>query len=136
MSYESRFFVPTVELKERIKSKQGVKPEDFTIIAYSSSGRGEDSIALLEQTSAAFPKEMVRNLVCLYPERLIEHEILAQLQATVKLDKHVDDEMDTFGHAFTIVQKKLQSGSFKEIVSEISLMQDNTRIDLLQFLMT
>lgn len=133
MSYESRFFVPTVELKERIKSKQGVKPEDFTIIAYSSSGRGEDSIALLEQTSAAFPKEMVRNLVCLYPERLIEHEILAQLQATVKLDKHVDDEMDTFGHAFTIVQKKLQSGSFKEIVSEISLMQDNTRIDLLQF---
>lgn len=48
---------------------------------------------------------MIRNLVCLYSGRLVEHEILAQLQATIKLDKHVDDEMDTFGHAFTMVQK-------------------------------
>ncbi|HHF7372460.1 TPA: hypothetical protein ACPSKD_003912, partial [Legionella anisa] len=106
MSYEGRFFVPTVELKERIKSKQEVSPEDFTIIAYSSSGDDEHSIDLLEQTTAAFPKEMIRNLVCLYSGRLVEHEILAQLQATIKLDKHVDDEMDTFGHAFTMVQKK------------------------------
>ncbi|HHF7375336.1 zeta toxin family protein [Legionella bozemanae] len=133
MSYEGRFFVPTVELKERIKSKQEVRPEDFTIIAYSSSGGGEESITLLEQTTAAFPKEMVRNLVCLYPERLVEHEILAQLQATVKLDKHVDDEMDTFGHAFTMVQKKLEGKLLAGVVSKVALMHANTKLDVIEF---
>lgn len=133
MSYEGRFFVPTVELKERIKSKQEVRPEDFTIIAYSSSGGDEESIALLEQTAAAFPKDMVRNLVCLYPVRLVEHEILAQLQAAIKLDKHVDDEMDTFGHAFTRVQEKLESESLDEMVSKIDLMHANTKIDIINF---
>lgn len=133
MSYKSRFFVPTVELKERIKSKQEVSPEDFTIIAYSSSGGDEGSIDLLKQTTAAFPKEMVRNLVCLYPGRLVEHEILAQLQATIKLDKHVDDEMDTFGHAFTIVQKKLEEGLLDGLVSKVALMHANTKIDVIEF---
>ncbi|HHW4984139.1 TPA: hypothetical protein ACU0X8_003734 [Legionella anisa] len=133
MSYEGRFFVPTVELKERIKSKQEVSPEDFTIIAYSSSGDDEHSIDLLEQTTAAFPKEMIRNLVCLYPERLVEHEILAQLQATIKLDKHVDDEMDTFGHAFTMVQKKLEGELLDGMVSKVSLMHTNTKIDVIEF---
>ncbi|QLZ68901.1 hypothetical protein FOLKNPGA_01681 [Legionella sp. PC1000] len=133
ISYEGRFFVPTVELKERIKSKHEVSPEDFTIIAYSSSGGSEDGIDLLEQTTTAFPKEMVRNLVCLYPGRLVEHEILAQLQATMKLDKHVDDEMDTFGHAFTLVQKTLEGDLFEGMVSKISLMHANTKIDIIEF---
>ncbi|KTD73434.1 zeta toxin family protein [Legionella tucsonensis] len=133
MSYEDRFFVPTVELKERIKSKQEVRPEDFTIIAYSSSGGDESSITLLEQTTAAFPKELVRNLVCLYPGRLVEHEILAQLQATIKLDKHVDDELDTFGYAFTMVQKKLVGEAINRMESKIGLMHANTKIDVIEF---
>ncbi|WP_031565971.1 hypothetical protein [Legionella wadsworthii] len=133
MSYEGRFFVPTVELKERIRSKQEVSPEDFTIIAYSSSGVSEESIALLEKTTAAFSKDMVRNLVCLYPERLVEHEILAQLQATIKLDKNVDDEMDTFGHAFTLVQKKLEGKVFDEVVSKVGLMHISTKMDVMEF---
>ncbi|WP_115341299.1 hypothetical protein [Legionella parisiensis] len=133
MSYEGRFFVPTVELKERIRSKQEVSPEDFTIIAYSSTGGSEESIALLEQTTVAFPKDMVRNLVCLYPVRLVEHEILAQLQATIKLDKDVDDEMDTFGHAFTMVQKKLEEKSLDGLVSKVASMHANTNIDVIEF---
>ncbi len=132
-SYEGRFFVPTVELKERIKSKQEVTPKDFTIIAYSSSGNDEHSIELLEQTMVAFPKEMVRNLVCLYPERLIEHEILAQLQATIKLDKHVDDEMDTFGHAFTKVQKKLEGEVYDGITSKITILHAHLYVDIIKF---
>ncbi|WP_454785736.1 hypothetical protein [Legionella sp. WA2024007413] len=129
--YDGRFFVATIELKERIKSKQEVSPNDFTIIAYSSSGTDEQSISLLEQTMAAFPKEMVRNLVCLHPGRLIEHEILAQLQATIKLDKHVDDEMDTFGHAFTKVQKEIAGEVYDRIVFKITLMHDNLQMDII-----
>lgn len=75
---------------------------------------------------------MVRNLVCLYPQRLVEHEILAQLQATIKLDKNVDDEMDTFGCAFTIVQKNLE-GTLEGLVSKVALMHANTNIDIMEF---
>ncbi len=107
MSYDQRFFILTADLKTRIKLQEKVSPTDFTVLTSSFSGQDEQGVELLKQCVHAFPKEFIRNLVCLLPERLVEHEILAQLQAGIKLDKNVDDEADTFGHAFTLAQEQL-----------------------------
>ncbi len=113
MSYDQRFFILTADLKAKIKLQEKVGRTDFTVLTSSFSGQDEQGIELLKQCVHAFPKEFVRNLVCLLPERLVEHEILAQLQAGVKLDKNVDDEADTFGHAFTLVQEQLVNGEIE-----------------------
>ncbi|CEG57518.1 hypothetical protein [Legionella fallonii] len=107
MSYDQRFFVLTADLKARINLQEKVSPVDFTVLTSSFSGQDQFGIDLLKQCVIAYPKEFVRNLVCLLPERMVEHEILAQLQAGIKLDKNVDDDADTFGHAFTMVQAQL-----------------------------
>lgn len=107
MSYQKQFFVLTADLKERIRLQQKVSPVDFTVLTSSFSGKDEEGIDLLKQSVNAFPNVFVRNLVCLLPLRLIEHEVLAQLQAGIKLDKSVDDEINTFGKLFTIVQENL-----------------------------
>lgn len=107
MTYNPNFFIATADLKEKIKLKNKIEPIDFTILSHLISEHIDTEIELLGECIAAFPKEFIRNFVCLQPERLIEHEILAQLQATVKLDKSIEDEADTFGQAFTWVQQSL-----------------------------
>lgn len=107
MSYKPQFFVPTADLKEKIKQKSKIQPVDFTILSHVLTSNVDTELDLLDECIQAFPREFIRNLVCLQPERLMEHEILAQLQASIKLDKSVDDEADTFGQAFTWVQKSL-----------------------------
>ncbi len=114
MTFQPQFFVATIDLKEKIKHQEKLKPADFTILSHLLTEDLEAELALLQECIAAFPKEFVRNLVCLQPERLIEHEILAQLQANIKLDKMVDDEADSFGYAFMRVQKCLATDSRKE----------------------
>jgi hypothetical protein len=108
MPFGQQFFVLTADLKERIKQREKLKAADFTILSSSFTSHSEGGLIALKNSMDAFPKEFVRNLVCLRPDRLIEHEILAQLQARIKLDKSVDDEADTFGRAFTLVQKALK----------------------------
>ncbi|AUH73982.1 zeta toxin family protein [Legionella sainthelensi] len=104
-SYGPGLFVPKIDLKDRIRSKKKVKSDDFSILTHSFQ---KESLDLLDQTIIAFPKEFVSNLVCLLPESLLEHEILAQLQATIKLDKTVEDDQETFWIAFTQVKEKLK----------------------------
>ena len=127
----SRFFVLTADLKERIKLKSSVKSADFTILSSSISSGTESGLVALKECMTAFPKEFVRNLVCLRPERLIEHEILAQLQASVKLDKSVEDEADTFGRAFTLVQRSLDLDGIKETCIKI---YEETKIEIEGFI--
>lgn len=109
MTYKPHFFIPTADLKEKIKQKNRVQPIDFTILSHLLTSNVDNELTLLDACIFAFPKEFIRNLVCLQPVRLIEHEILAQLQAGIKLDKSVEDEADTFGQAFTWVQQSLSS---------------------------
>lgn len=133
MTFKSKFFVQTHDLKQQIKLQETVKSVDFTVLSASFSSDSEEHLNILKECIAAFPKEFVRNLVCIRPERLIEHEILAQLQATVKLDRNVDDEADTFGKAFTLVQKALDTKKieheclqlYKEILSEVTRFFDD-----------
>jgi hypothetical protein len=125
MTYKPKFFVPTADLKVKIKQKIEVQPIDFTILSHLKTEDLNAELKLLDACIAAFPREFVRNLVCLNPERLIEHEILAQLQANIKLDRNVDDEADTFGQAFTWVQELLISNS-----ADIQLKKDGDGIFL------
>ncbi|BCA94598.1 hypothetical protein TUM19329_09590 [Legionella antarctica] len=116
MTFQPQFFVATIDLKEKIKHQEQLKPADFTILSHLLTDDLEASLSLLHECIVAFPKEFVRNLVCLEPDRLIEHEILAQLQATIKLDRTVDDETDSFGYAFTQVQAVLSRDSKQELL--------------------
>jgi hypothetical protein len=121
MPYNPIFFVPTVDLKKKIEQKGKVQLVDFTILSHLLTDNLDAEIELLNLCISAFPREFIRNLVCLKPLRLIEHEILAQLQATIKLDKSVEDETNTFGQAFTLVQEALspQQPDINEICLEI-----------------
>lgn len=114
-SYRPGLFVPKIDLKERINSKKQVKSDDFSILTHSFQ---RESLDLLDQTIIAFPKEFVSNLVCLLPENFIDHEILAQLQAKIKLDKNVDDDQETFWNAFTLVKGKLKKNGTDIAVEE------------------
>lgn len=114
MPFDPQFFVPTTDMKEKINLKEKLQTVDFTILSASFSSTDATSLDLLKETIKAFPKEFVRNLVCVRPDRLIEHEILAQLQAGIQLDKTVEDEADTFGEAFTRVQSLLKATRVEE----------------------
>nr|WP_284498370.1 hypothetical protein [Legionella maioricensis] len=113
-------------MKEKIKEKATLQQADFTILSHLISQDLEQDLILLQKCITAFPKEFVRNLVCIHPKRLIEHEILAQLQANIKLDKSVDDEADSFGYAFNLVQEHLVSE--QELLEESCLhLYDDTK---------
>ena len=122
MPYSHGVLVSTVDFKQRLRSSQGlVKPADFTVLSNSIPKDGDSEFKTIQACSEAYPKEFVRNLVCFNPERLIEQEILAELQATIKLDKSVDDEADTFGRAFTLVQTSLISNGDNEKLKSLSM---------------
>ena len=132
MTFHSRFFVPTIDLKEKIKLKEKLQQADFTILSHLMTRNLEQDLVLLQECIVAFPKEFVRNLVCINPQRLIEHEILAQLQTNIKLDKSVDDEADSLGYAFTLVQKSIESKQ-KDLVKECMQLYSNTQDEVYNF---
>ncbi|WP_133127966.1 zeta toxin family protein [Legionella nagasakiensis] len=104
------FFVRTKDLKAKITKRKKIKETDFTILSNSINTHDEHGLMVLKACMDAYPKEFVRSLVCLQPERLIDNEILAQLQAGVKLDVATDDEEGTFRRAFELVKESLRSG--------------------------
>ncbi|MFA6303244.1 MAG: hypothetical protein WC627_08960 [Legionella sp.] len=127
MPYNIKFFIETLDLKEKLSKKEQNQLRAFTILANSLLTEFDS----LKLTTEAYPKEFVRNLVCLRPGRLMEHEILAQLQATIKLDKTVEDEADTFGRAFTLVQASVLKNNVIE--SECVILYAKTAKELDEF---
>lgn len=117
------FFVPTKDLRVKIETKKAVKDTDFTVLTHSINSSQESALNSLRLCAQGFPKEFVRNLVCLKPERLIHNEILAQLQATVKLDRSVDDDESSFRRAYALVNSRvLSSGdasTLKQVCDEL-----------------
>ncbi|ETO92620.1 hypothetical protein [Legionella oakridgensis] len=110
------FFIPTKDLKAKIAKRKKIKETDFTILSNSINTHDESGLALLKACMDAYPKEFVRNLVCLQPERLINNEILAHLQASVKLDMATDDEEFTFRGAFERIKSSMvRSGDDTEL---------------------
>ncbi len=132
MTYKPHFFIPTADLKEKIKQKHRVQLVDFTVLSHLLTSNIDAELSLLHECILAFPKEFIRNFVCLQPERLIEHEILAQLQAGIKLDKSVEDEADTFGQAFTWVQQSLSSEA-PRLQEECFRLFGETQMEVEQF---
>lgn len=91
-------YVPTVP---SLADKEKLEAIDFTLLQHAYRTVDESALLLLKETRRCFPKVSVRQLVALTPARLIHHEILAQLQASIKLDHHPDDAT-TF---HTVVEK-------------------------------
>ena len=110
MNKKFEHYIATKDIKERLRSltsSSSSSAADFTILSYSLDARDSSGVAALRARAEAYPKEFIRHLVCMEPARLIHHEILAALQAHVKLDEHVDDDEQTFKEAYRFVDESL-----------------------------
>ena len=136
MPAKNGFFVPTTDIKSRIKAEQAVKDVDFTILSHSvdfkdPTGIRNADLDLLGRCLKAYPKEFVRRLVCIRPERLINNEIMAQLQATVMLDSSPDDEYLPFRIAIRKVMTAMEKeGSTTALIKQCTDIGNKLKVDL------